>query len=84
MGQVLTNNTGLQYAREKMGLMASEAGAIARTFPPSDARDALIDLIGFVVATAPIPGVNTPIFPFAGLIFLVDVIIVFLRMVDYR
>jgi octaprenyl-diphosphate synthase len=40
---------GVQYARDEMTRLASEARALAEDFPPSEARDALIDLIDFVV-----------------------------------
>jgi octaprenyl-diphosphate synthase len=40
---------GLEYARRKMAEFTAEAEEIALTFPPGDERDALIDLIRFVV-----------------------------------
>lgn len=40
---------GIRYARQAMEDLASEAESIARQFPAGDERDALIDLIRFVV-----------------------------------
>jgi len=43
-------NGGLTYARNRMGTLAAEASEGLLTFPPSDARDALVDLCRYVVA----------------------------------
>lgn len=44
------SNGGLSYARARMNTLASEASEGLLTFPPSDARDALVDLCRYVVA----------------------------------
>ncbi|GAB5534375.1 MAG: polyprenyl synthetase family protein [Rubricoccaceae bacterium] len=43
-------NGGLTYARSRMDALAAEASEGLLTFPPSDARDALVDLCRYVVA----------------------------------
>ena len=40
---------GIAYARAKMQAFASEARAILLTFPPTPARDALLDLVDYTV-----------------------------------
>ena len=41
---------GVDYAREKMLTLANEAATLLAPFPPTPARDALLDLTAFVVA----------------------------------
>ena len=41
---------GIAYARQKMLDLADEAAETISTFPPTPARDALLDLAAFVVA----------------------------------
>ncbi len=41
---------GLEYARMKMAEVAAEAREMLRTFPPTEARDALIGLVDYTVA----------------------------------
>ena len=43
-------NGGLSYARERMDALARDAAEGLLTFPPSEARDALVDLCRYVVA----------------------------------
>lgn len=40
---------GITYARRRMKELAREAHAQLATFPPSEARDALLDLVAFTV-----------------------------------
>lgn len=40
---------GMTYARERMEALAGEARDILERYPPSDARDALIDLVSYTV-----------------------------------
>lgn len=40
---------GIAYAREKMGELASEAHDLIISFPPSEARDAMLNLVGYTV-----------------------------------
>ena len=44
------SNGGLTYARDRMDALAAEASEDLLTFPPSEARDALVDLCRYVVA----------------------------------
>jgi octaprenyl-diphosphate synthase len=46
----VVDSGGLQYATEAMKRHAADAAAVFQAFPPSDARDALIDLTNYVVA----------------------------------
>jgi len=47
--QFVTETGGLDYARAKMNACVDEAREILLTFPPTPARDAMMDLIDFVV-----------------------------------
>ncbi len=47
--QFVEETGGLDYAREKMAAYAAEARQLLTTFPPTPARDALMDLADFIV-----------------------------------
>ena len=49
VAQFVEETGGLAYAREKMAAYASIARQILTTFPPTPARDALMDLTDFIV-----------------------------------
>lgn len=48
--QFVTASGGLAAARDRMEALANEAAEAIRTFPPSEARDALVGLCAYVVA----------------------------------
>lgn len=50
VGAFVARNGGLVYARGEMERLAAEAAGVLRTFPPSEARDALVGLTDYVVA----------------------------------
>ena len=50
VSQFVQAHGGLAYARQKMRALADEAAETLMTFPPTPARDALLDLAAFVVA----------------------------------
>lgn len=45
----VTERGGIDYARRRMTVLAQEAHALLAEFPPSEARDALLDLVVFTV-----------------------------------
>ncbi len=50
VGDFVRQKGGLRYARRKMQALAAEAADALAAFPPTDARDALLDLTAYVVA----------------------------------
>ncbi len=50
VGDFVRTRGGLAYARQTMQALADEAAALLRAFPPTEARDALLDLTAYVVA----------------------------------
>ncbi len=50
VGAFVRRHGGLGYARQKMQALAGEAATALAAFPPTPARDALIDLTAYVVA----------------------------------
>lgn len=50
VGDFVRRMGGLAYARQKMQALAAEAADALATFPPTPARDALVDLTAYVVA----------------------------------
>lgn len=49
VSEFVTERGGIEYAREQMTTLAREAYALLAKFPPSEARDALLDLVVFTV-----------------------------------
>jgi octaprenyl-diphosphate synthase len=50
VGQFVRERGGIAYARERMQTLAAEAAESLAEFPPTEARDALLDLAAFIVA----------------------------------
>jgi octaprenyl-diphosphate synthase len=50
VGQFVRERGGIAYARERMQTLAAEAAESLADFPPTEARDALLDLAAFIVA----------------------------------
>ena len=50
VGEFVRRMGGLAYARERMQTLAAEAAEALAAFPPTEARDALLDLAAFIVA----------------------------------
>lgn len=50
VGAFVRERGGLTYARRRMQALAAEAADALSAFPPTDARDALLDLAAFIVA----------------------------------
>ncbi len=50
VGEFVQRHGGLAYARQKMQTLADEATVALAAFPPTPARDALMDLAAYVVA----------------------------------
>jgi len=49
VSEFVTERGGIEYARDQMTTLAREAYALLAEFPPSEARDALLDLVVFTV-----------------------------------
>jgi octaprenyl-diphosphate synthase len=50
VGAFVRERGGIAYARERMQTLATEAADALAAFPPTEARDALLDLAAFIVA----------------------------------
>ena len=50
VGKFVKKHGGLVYARSKMESLAADSAESLSTFPPSDARDALVGLAAYIVA----------------------------------